>query len=289
MPGGYPLAVLSELRARFIASEGGGDFEDVYAAFRARDETLTNTGSAEEVVLFFEHDLYDQLQLLQILFLLDNEVPAPARLTIVTPPTFIGHCNPAQLQASFANRQPIAAAALTLGRRVWEAFTGESPLALGELLTTLPSTVPVGLPHLPAALRRLAESYPHYQTELSRTEAKILFALEKQELSFGQLFRAVQASEEAAFMGDWSFGMHLKAMTGGQTPLVHDQQVRQNGTAGYPQVVNGTYAITPAGKAVLKGEAGRSEFLETDRWIGGVHISAANFWRWMPDAGEFVR
>jgi hypothetical protein len=35
---------------------------------------------------------------------------------------------------------------------------------------------------------------------------------------------------------------------------------------------------------VLRGEADRVELLGIDRWIGGVHITPQNVWRWDPES-----
>jgi len=55
---------LRALRSRFIAEQGWGDFDEVMGDFVSRDSTLDGFHDHEEVVLWFEHDLYDQLQLI---------------------------------------------------------------------------------------------------------------------------------------------------------------------------------------------------------------------------------
>src|SRR5690606_18340230 len=58
---------LSELRADYLADRGWGDHDTLRDNFRARDRGLANNEIFENVSLWFEHDLYDQLQLIQIL------------------------------------------------------------------------------------------------------------------------------------------------------------------------------------------------------------------------------
>ncbi len=288
VPGGYALDVLSELRARFIASEGEGDFEVIHAAFTARDQKLASAAEYEELVLFFEHDLYDQLQLIQVLSLLAEEIKPPSRITLVHPPTFIGWCTPEQLQQSFKERLYVEEKGIEQGARAWEAFTDESPVPVADTAQTLRSSVL--MPHLSTSLWRLAEEYPNYMSDLSRTESQILEVLQTGELlSFGEVFNAVQEKEEAAFMGDWSFAQYLGVLAGGDQPLVECYRAKQNGIPGHQAYAHADYSITPAGLAVLRGEAGKSDYLEIDRWIGGVHINEANFWRWIPEQQVFVR
>src|SRR5262245_26711672 len=63
------LEALSDVRAAFLADAfGGGEgYEAARAEFAQRDGALASFADHDEVVLWFEHDLYDQLQLLQIL------------------------------------------------------------------------------------------------------------------------------------------------------------------------------------------------------------------------------
>src|SRR5918992_5801423 len=55
---------LRELRAAFLSGESGRSYDDVLADLEARDHALA---TADRLVLWFEHDLYDQLQLVQVL------------------------------------------------------------------------------------------------------------------------------------------------------------------------------------------------------------------------------
>ena len=66
------------VRARFLAAHGWGDAAALEDALARRDARLARAvGGGEPVVLWFEHDLYDQLQLLQVLTALGD---APAEL-----------------------------------------------------------------------------------------------------------------------------------------------------------------------------------------------------------------
>src|SRR5262245_38420464 len=68
VPGALSLDELSRRRARFIVEAGWwDDLAAVEKDFRERDAVLKATARHDEVVLWFEHDLYDQLQLIQIL------------------------------------------------------------------------------------------------------------------------------------------------------------------------------------------------------------------------------
>src|SRR5690242_13873940 len=61
------LEELSEIRAQALAGFGGGSYQEFRSSFAARDHSLGAFHRHEEAVLWFEHDLYDQLQLIQLL------------------------------------------------------------------------------------------------------------------------------------------------------------------------------------------------------------------------------
>ena len=61
------LEELSKQRARFIAGNNWDDFSHVSGDFTERDRVIRHLDYFDEVVLWFEDDLYDQLQLIQLL------------------------------------------------------------------------------------------------------------------------------------------------------------------------------------------------------------------------------
>src|SRR5207302_92319 len=66
VPRASSLQNLSDARAEALSSFGWGAYDDIRSTFAARDGVLADFRSHEEVVLWFEHDLYDQLQLIQL-------------------------------------------------------------------------------------------------------------------------------------------------------------------------------------------------------------------------------
>ena len=70
LPGGLDAEALRAERARFLAACGWGTAEEIEARLRARNDLAAAVREGEEIVLWFEHDLFDQLQLLQILDML---------------------------------------------------------------------------------------------------------------------------------------------------------------------------------------------------------------------------
>src|SRR3954449_8494238 len=70
VPGGIDDALLRSERAAFLSRAGWGDGVTLLELFERRDQKLLRGAEERELWLWFEDDLYDQLQLLQILDLL---------------------------------------------------------------------------------------------------------------------------------------------------------------------------------------------------------------------------
>ena len=84
---------LREIRAKFLS--GWATAEDVLGSLTTRDERLARAAAdGVAIVLWFEHDLYDQLQLLQILDLLAQESVDWQRVTLLCGDEYLGLSTP---------------------------------------------------------------------------------------------------------------------------------------------------------------------------------------------------
>jgi hypothetical protein len=262
--------------------------EQAVATLREWDAPLKRWREYEEVVLWFEHDLFDQLLLVRHLAWFARQGPKPGRLMLICIDHFpgvepfhgLGQLGPHQLASLFPRRRPVTAGQLKLGQDAWRAFTADTPTALQRIAEADSSD----LPFLPGAVRRYLEEYPAVGDGLSRTERSILEALADEPKSPAQLFGALQAREERVFMGDLSFLEILRAMATTEAPLV-ELTVDRTETA----LPAGSAAMTPLGRRVLAGEADRVALAGLDRWHGGVHLHGrAVPWRWDRRQGRIV-
>lgn len=282
VPASLPLAELSRVRAEFIASRGWASREDAERSFRERDGALAAARDEDEVVLWFEHDLYDQLQLIQVL---DEAARLPVRLTLINPAQYLGPSTPDQLRALFHLRTPVMPAQVQLARAAWEAFRAPDPRGIQALLATDTSA----LPHLGSALRRHLQQFPWTTDGLSRTERQALRSLADGPRSFAEAFAADQAGENAIFLGDSSFLGVLAELGAAPDPLV----TWDDGAPVRPLAPGVTIAsvadhrltLTDSGRAVLEGRTAWAP--RVDRWLGGVLLCAGSggFW-WNEEAGR---
>src|SRR5581483_7769511 len=146
-----------------LAAAGWGRVGAIRADLEERDAQLAAAlDEGRPVVLWFEHDLYDQLQLLQVLALAaDRE---PAQLELIQADRFLGELQPAELEAVWPDRRPVDAALLALAVAAWDAVRAPDPTAIEALL----ERDSAALPFLAPALRRLLDQLPEATTGLSR-------------------------------------------------------------------------------------------------------------------------
>lgn len=282
VPGGLDLEALSEVRARFLSDgDSPAGHAEIAADFRSRDARLRRTGSAEPVVLWFEADLYDQLQLIQLLHWFRRRPPAALELICIGAhpeiPNFagLGQLNASQMAKLYPGRVPVTRDQLKLGSLAWEAFTAESPEPLARILDG--DTAP--LPFLHDALIRLLEEYPAREDGLGRTERQVLLALVHGAATFGQVFLATQAMEERVFMGDTTLWDRVLCLARDPAPALRIEATAESVSG--RALFNAPLALTTDGRAFLDKTSDLVRDHGIDRWIGGVQLRGrAVPWRW---------
>jgi hypothetical protein len=230
-----PVPDVPEDELRRIRADFLGD--GALARLEARDRVLA---SAERIVLWFEHDLYDQLQLVQVL----ATATAPAEL--VQTDTYLGDARLEGVEPAPVSERQRAAA-----RAAWAALRAPDPRGLEGLEDG-------ALPYLRPALRRLLEEFPSVANGLGRTEQQALEAVAAGASTRGEAFVASQAREQAIFMGDTTFFALLDRLE----PLV----------GRHPEL-----QVTPLGRQVLAGEA---DFVSSRWIGGVEIVSPSPAWRW---------
>jgi hypothetical protein len=188
---------LREVRARFLGVDR--------TVFEERDEALA-AGRDGEYVLWFEADLYDQLQLAQILDRLGRQGVAPERITLICIGEHVGFARFGGLGeldgpqlAALPGRfgVEVSAEALELARRAWAALRAPDPGGLAGIVT---SRSPV-LRFLPEAFDRLCREYPSTRDGLSLTERRLLAAVANGAVRAGEAFVRAAAREVRPFLG----------------------------------------------------------------------------------------
>lgn len=257
-----PLEHCSRVRGTYLASRGYGRPIKLLHDFETRDATIRRAGEFDEIVLWFEHDLYDQLQILQILTVLEAMQLEAGRVSIVQSDAYLGSMTAEEIVALHPKRQTVTRALFERARELWIAFTREDP---SDLLACAAQDQ-MGFRHMRSALRRLFEEYPWTNDGLSRSQRNALQAVAHGPAPRDELFRRAQAREEAPFLGDSTFYAILDDLQSQPAPLI------DGGDGGlFP---------TALGRRVLAGDANWIEAGLPERWIGGVRVGGATRWRW---------
>jgi DNA-binding MarR family transcriptional regulator len=279
-PGGVPPERWRKIRARYLAESGYDDYESCLATLTRWDHTLEDYRSYDEVVLWFEHDLFDQLLLVRTLDLYAARNLGATELSLICVGEYLGEFTPQQMSALLPRKQRVNQGQKLLARDVWKAFCAPDPTALEELRRG--DTSP--LPYLSGALRRHLQEFPSVWNGLSRSEHQILRALAQAgEASFEEVFRATQRMEERIYMGDASFHRILRELASPPRPLVRLEPAA-NGSVRSMKV-----SLTTGGREVLEGKDDWIQIRGVDRWLGGVHLQGREAaWRWDTEAGHLV-
>jgi hypothetical protein len=277
VPAGLGPAALRERRADFLAGTGADSYKEILEGLERRDRALDDAlvdPRCDEIVLWLEHDLYDQLHLIQIL----DRVPVDSgpRITLVPTTTYLGHLPASVYPGLFEARRIVTSAERIAARDAWAAFRSADPRAIQDLLPRV--TV---LPHLGPALTRHLEQFPSRRNGLSRTEQQTLEAVAGGLSGLGQVFIATQQREEAFFMGDAGFIFHIDSLIRSHRPLLNTVETLAPFSPYDLRSLDLNVALTSLGQSVLAGESDRVELCGIDRWLGGVYLSGNGpVWRW---------
>ena len=272
--------LFAKIRAKHHANGASQNADDIFQDFRDRNEILKNHQEFDRIELWFEHDLYDQLQILQILDHLAR-LKRVHSVFLVQAPTYLGTKTPDNIGRFEELGLPVLDSMFSFASKAWEAYrTADAPNQINILRQ---GPIP-GFPFMGQALKRCLEELPG-KDGLSRTERQILYTLDRGVNRPGMLFAQVLNMEEAAFLGDWSFFKILSdlqfctrpALTG--LPQEFKPKIFTNDDQ-RKEFITSQLHLTDFGKKTLDQQA---DFLMENglhRWWGGCELTSTNHWRW---------
>lgn len=280
-------------RAAFLA-QAYGDWigrtaEQEEERLRQAEDALRSAARAyERIVLWFEHDSYDQLILARCLAQFAGTVPR--RLELISVGKYpggmrfigLGQLPPEALRLLWQERKPVTAAQLAAGHAVWEMLRLGDPTPLARMAR-------MGLPELPPlafAIRRHCQELPGLQDGLSLTERLVLQILSDGPRTAAEIYNVLMMEREPLpWLSDLMMLHVLERMHRCRAPIFDGAP--ENWGAGWPQE---RLSITPLGRAVLAGEVDWLSLSPPERWLGGVRIpSAPPSWRWDERSGTTLR
>jgi hypothetical protein len=282
-PAGLDDQAWLDARAHFVAESGYATLDAAREYLKAGEHTLAAFSQHDEVVIWLDNKLSNQLILIKVLDWFSRRDLSAVKLSLICVGRYpgldrffgLGALTSDQLASLAGTRLPVGEAQYRTAQSAWNAFTSPDPTAIELFIKTDTSA----LPFIAAALRRHLEQFPSVDNGLSRTERQALSILHEQgSLSGPRLFVAVQRQEEQVFMGDSSFYRMTSDLSEARHPLVQISHPPKHGL--------GDVTITDAGRKVVDGQADHINLNGIDRWLGGVHLTGDKAaWRWDRELG----
>lgn len=246
-----------ERRADFLAGAYGP------AVGRTREQIATGLAQAEadlqgaasrydRVVLWFEHDGYDQINMARCLAQFAETTPR--RIEMVTLEHYpgaarfigLGQLPPEALRLLWNDRGPVSERQMQVGQRAWTLLRSPDP-------SPLAAAVSAGfreLPYLGRALRRHCQELPWTGDGLSLTQRLILQLVAEQPCTIGQIFGALMHErDELPFLTDLMLAAFVADMKRVRRPVFSGAFDRDD-----QRWFRERLTITPLGQAVLSGD-----------------------------------
>jgi hypothetical protein len=289
-PAGLDESAWRRTRAAHLSQNYGVDIRECESDLLKQSEMLASSTNHDEVVLWFEHDLFCQLNLLYLLNCFSAFDLSHTKLSLVNIGAFpgrenfrgLGELNPTELASLFPKRQNVSVDELQLARVAWEAFCSPEPTTIESMLNTNTSA----LPFLSSAFVAHLHRFPTTRNGLGQIQNRSLELIDRGREKFVDLFVEFMNIEAVYGLGDVQVWLTLVGLASAKTPLL----IRANGN-GISQPTNDVapktvFKLSDAGKAVLRGEADFVKLNEIDEWLGGVHLQRNEVWRWDEETGR---
>jgi len=285
----------NELMARFIVDafpdvRGGLVYEHELEGLSRGEQRLYRTADDyERVVLWAEHDNWDQLFLARMLAHYAH-AKRPKVLELIAVSEFpggerfigLGQLPAEALRLLWSTRKSVTEAQLSLGNDAWTALASDNPQDLAALAHSGTPALPIMAPALQRHLREL----PSVENGLGLSEQLLLQIVSEGSTTLNRVFLALTwGREPLRFIGDLGTLHIVNEMLKAEVPVL----VRTPPPAG-ERWFRQQLAITDAGVAVLRGERDWHSLRPPPRWVGGVHVRPGlPGWRWDEAKQEVVR
>jgi hypothetical protein len=275
VPASLPHHEFIEQRARFLAGSQGQKLLRMRNALLEQERAIDEARHEDEVVLWFEHDLYCLVHLLYLLGRLSKN----RHLKLVWSPRPLGMMDGSELWNAFNTRTEVPHPMIWIASQAWTAYTAEDPTELNRLLANPQRD----FPFLAEGLRLHASRFPSTRNGLGEVEKRAMEGIAAGATDFTSLFARFDAAPPLFGLGDGEFLRHLRRLATCAVPMI---TITEDPTPSMPP--KSRYALTPAGQEVLDGKADFIDLNNADFWLGGAHLTRERMWRWDEQAQQLV-
>ncbi|MCW8935514.1 MAG: DUF1835 domain-containing protein [Gammaproteobacteria bacterium] len=235
----------------------------------------------KRIVLWFEHDSFDQLILARLLAYF-AEFGSPDKLELISINHFpgsvrfigLGQLPVEAIRMLWSQRKAVNQQQLELAKQLWQALGRDSP---ENLLNIINSKEIQYLPEMHGALQRHLQELPSRFNGLSLTEHLTLEILNQHSMTAAMLFKKLMLEyEPLPWLGDGMYWFILESMIQVSAPVFDISKADLQKP--WPKR---TLTITQTGRNVVSGKQDWLSLEPPSRYLGGILIQGAqSCWRW---------
>lgn len=284
-------------RAQYLEQTLGIPQKEYIGTCESQERKLQDFRKYDEIVLWFEHDLFDQTMLAYLLHWFKEQTLGNTKLSLLCIGAYpgielfrgLGQLSTEQLETLSGTWHTIGEEELMLGSMLWEGYTSDLPEKHQRMLEVDSSALPFARAAFEAHLARL----PSVNNGLGIIEQTTLESVAGGIHKPYELFRKLGDQLHTLGMGDLEFWYYLTKLTEGL-----DSLLVIDGTAPFPDFKlavphfqDRVLQVTSLGREVLAGKTDYASYTGTiDKWVGGLHVrDKALSWRWNPKRKSVVR
>ena len=276
-------------RARHLSEAYDLTFEDCRENLLKQEAVLQRSSEHDEVVLWFEHDLFCQINLIYLLDWFPNRSARNTKLSLICIGEFpgiedfrwLGQLTGEQLASLFDGRRRVTEEEFGLATQAWTAYCSSDPRDIKHLIEADTSA----LPFLREALLLHLARFPSVVNGLGRIENTALELISRGAIAFKELFPAFGRREPVYGLGDAQFWNEVKRLAEAKNPLIKISRQDTQSSLTHQAL----FELTAKGGEVLRGTSDFVELNGIDLWLGGVHLDDAVSWRWDEHNKELTR
>lgn len=275
-----------DTRAQFLSESYGQNFEVCRNLLIQQEEALTRFPHHEEVVLWFESDLFCQVNLLYLLNWFASQSLGRTTLSLICIGSFpgmigfrgLGNLSPQQLASLFERRQAVPPETLRLAQEAWAAYCAPEPNKLFKLLKKNTTALPFLKNAIQAHLQRL----PSLRNGLGKIENTALDIIAGGIDEFEPLFIIFRDLEPNYGLGDVQFFDALNKLISNAAPAVQVVGLEAPyEPLSFSECLLCSFELSKIGEAIWQGRMDFIELNGIDEWLGGVRLQdKRDHWRW---------
>ena len=262
-----------EERARFLSENYDQNLLRTRTELLDQEMMLDQARREDEVVLWFEYDLFCLINFLYLL----GRLGKSRHLSLIWCPNPLGAMEEDELYNVFNSRAAAQPSMLRTGASAWDAYTSDDAIALNRYIGDSGD-----FPFLRDGFRLHGSRFPSQKNGLGEVEKRAMEGIVAGATDFLSLFARYDQPGPRFGFGDGEFLRHLRRLASCAVPMITITEVEGETP---PKAL---FALTPAGQSVLEGKADFIDLNNAGFWLGGAHLKRERMWRWDEQRQEIV-